>query len=369
MNGASAANPLIFLIFGASGSGKTTLIQELEAMEPRVSVHTKGTDRKARQYDGDEILSKGKIGPEEYDYIYSSYGHKYGIQKKQIDEALRCGKHHFILCNDIDTIKAIKHDYPEKVRVIFLEFDAPREYFLAIQKTRGGVADDEINLRLEKIKILNQLFVDHPELFDAVIINKFGAPPSKMLAQIRRIIASEELPPHAQSEEIRRALTGIADVVQEIQDRLRGEAKKISGDAIQEDYMFILMALSGDPLLDDTNAAIKRVAERFKLRAERVDDIAHIDQITDKVLGSIRIAEYVIADLTLERPNVYYELGYAHAYGKNVILTARHGTNLHFDIQGYPVILYASGVQLENELTKRLQKLEDERHRQSRKLQ
>lgn len=203
--------PLIFLIFGASGSGKSTLVQELENMKPLVTVHTKGTDREDRQYDGGEILCKKDISPDEYDYIYSRYGHRYGIQRNQIDNALQQGKHHFIICNEVGTIEAIKRDYGAKVRGIFLLFDAPRESILAIQKSRK-ISDDEINLRVQKIQHLNQVFVDRCGLFDAVIINKFGAPPRKMLNQVNRIIAAEERPHASQSEsEIR---TGLMDIVE-----------------------------------------------------------------------------------------------------------------------------------------------------------
>jgi guanylate kinase len=359
---ASKTRSFIFIVFGASGSGKSTLIEEIEEFEPAVSIHVKGTDRGTRQYDADEILCKSRIGPKEYDYIYSQYGHKYGVQRKQIDKALKNGKHHFIICNDISTIEAIKRDYPGKVRVVFLRFDAPREAILAIQKAKG-ITDDEIDLRLEKMKVLNQLFVDRPDLFNAAIINKLGASPSKMLTQLRRVIASEEAPMYVQSREMRQELRTrtLEDVVQET-SRLLTEQSKAVGGVTQKGYLFILMAmLKGDPLLDDTHAAIKRAAQKLGLHAERVDDIAHAGQITDKVLGSIRCAEYVVADLTHQRANVYYELGYAHAFGKTTILAARDGTRLHFDIRNYPVIFYASGVQLETRLEKEIRRLEERR--------
>ena len=352
--------PLIFLNFGASGPGKSTLVRELEAAEPGMSIHRKGTDRPARQYDGAEIVSKRMITPQVYDYVYNQYGHKYGVQRKQINAAVKAGMHHFIICNDTTTIEKIRRDYPGQVRVIFLSFDAPQDTLQAIQKARG-ISDDEILLRLEKINILNQIFVDHMALFDAVVVNKFDSPPIKMVTQIRRIIAAEETPGSAHVKELHKGLTGIADVVDELQRRLQTQAPKV-GAVAQRDYLFILMAmLKDDPFLEDVHAAVIRAGRQIGLRAERVDDIAHSSEITDKVLGSIRCAEYVVADLTHERPNVYYELGYAHAFGKKVILTAREGTRLHFDIRNYPVIMYGSAAKLEAELM-RLLLLMDKRH-------
>ena len=40
------------------------------------------------------------------------------------------------------------------------------------------------------------------------------------------------------------------------------------------------------------------------------------------------------------RPNVFYELGYAHALGKPTILLAERGRELPFDIRGYRCIFY-----------------------------
>ena len=86
------------------------------------------------------------------------------------------------------------------------------------------------------------------------------------------------------------------------------------------------------------------------MRAERVDDNFSFQQIYLKVLNHIRLAEFIIADLTFERPNCYYEIGYAHALGKKVILTARRGTEIHFDISNFSVIWYNSMSELERKL-------------------
>src|SRR5690348_9721117 len=127
---------LVVLIFGASGSGKSTLMDLLQQAGRQYSIHIKGTDRPARKYEGVEIQCVSQVSPDEYDYIYQTYGHRYGIQRKQIDEALKTNRHHFVICNDLPTIHAIKRDYGTAVRVIFHYFDAPRSALLMIQKSR-----------------------------------------------------------------------------------------------------------------------------------------------------------------------------------------------------------------------------------------
>lgn len=46
-------------------------------------------------------------------------------------------------------------------------------------------------------------------------------------------------------------------------------------------------------------------------------------------LNQLTSAEFVLADLTGERPSCYYELGLAEAMGKKVSLLARVGTPIH----------------------------------------
>jgi len=57
--------------------------------------------------------------------------------------------------------------------------------------------------------------------------------------------------------------------------------------------------------------------------------------ITDVILSSINRSRFLVADLTDAKPNCYYEVGYAHALRKPVIILAKEGTTRHFDISTY----------------------------------
>ena len=116
---------------------------------------------------------------------------------------------------------------------------------------------------------------------------------------------------------------------------------------------FLMMWI--DKSLDDVTDSVKDVFKDFGVAAQRADDIEHDGAITPRILNEIERAEFLFADLTGARPNVYYEIGFAHALGKRVILFRKSGTGIHFDLAGHNCPEYDSLRDLKAKLRKRLE--------------
>jgi hypothetical protein len=119
------------------------------------------------------------------------------------------------------------------------------------------------------------------------------------------------------------------------------------------------MSFKGEGM-PDTYSAIKDECAKLKLNAIRVDENTGSGFIIKEIIDLIEKAEFIICDLTHERPNVYYELGYAHGIGNqplNILLIARDGTTLHFDIAPLRVQYYRSTEHLRTILAANLKEM------------
>lgn len=112
----------------------------------------------------------------------------------------------------------------------------------------------------------------------------------------------------------------------------------------ERNLVCVIMPFKGQKMTD-TYSAIKDECDRLELHAKRVDENVGAGFVVREISELIERAEFLICDLTLERPNVYYELGYAHGVGNEgaeILLIAREGTTLHFNIAPLRVQYYRS---------------------------
>ena len=121
--------------------------------------------------------------------------------------------------------------------------------------------------------------------------------------------------------------------------------------------VFVIMSFKPASSYVDLYASIKRVCDKYEYIARRVDESNVLKRIVPEITKQVRQCAFVIADVTEERPNVFYELGFADGIGKEVILVAKEGTKLPFDINDVPVLFWDSFAEFEEELTKRVEKI------------
>jgi len=85
---------------------------------------------------------------------------------------------------------------------------------------------------------------------------------------------------------------------------------------------------------------IKSVCGKLNLRCLRADDIFSNLPIIEDIWCSINISRVLVADLTSKNPNVFYEIGIAHAIGKPVILITQNIEDIPFDLRHLRHIVY-----------------------------
>jgi hypothetical protein len=117
------------------------------------------------------------------------------------------------------------------------------------------------------------------------------------------------------------------------------------------DLVFVVTSFEAD--MQPAFEAIEAAARVVGLRAERVSDVPGDYRITDRIMSSIRRARFIVVDLTHERPNVYFELGFARGLGKTVITIIREGAKAHFDVQDWTYLKYVDSRPLERALVER----------------
>nr|MDQ3818355.1 TIR domain-containing protein [Acidobacteriota bacterium] len=98
---------------------------------------------------------------------------------------------------------------------------------------------------------------------------------------------------------------------------------KLAGLISKRRQAFVVMKFGDDRLDSAYEVVIKPALEEFRYSVIRIDEVQDSGTITEQILKQISNSEIVFADLTGERPNCYYEAGYAHALQKEIILTVR----------------------------------------------
>lgn len=125
--------------------------------------------------------------------------------------------------------------------------------------------------------------------------------------------------------------------------------------------VFVLMPFSKE--FDQVYySGIKPSVEGCGLTCERVDEQHFTDSILNAIFENIEKARFVVAEMTGKNPNVFYEVGYAHAMSKPVVLITDNVKDIPFDLKHKPHVEYNGNLAvLKAKLTKRLRGLIEKR--------
>jgi hypothetical protein len=109
-----------------------------------------------------------------------------------------------------------------------------------------------------------------------------------------------------------------------------------------------------DAMIDVFTLGIAWVADRIGIAAQRADQLEHNGDIISVIQKAIREYDVIIADTTVHKTNVFYEVGYAHVLEKDTILICNQNAELPFDIRGFNHVVYRSVSHLREVLEPRL---------------
>jgi hypothetical protein len=121
------------------------------------------------------------------------------------------------------------------------------------------------------------------------------------------------------------------------------EVKFMSGDSNRPEC-FVIAPIGPDKSDIRTRSdqilkhVIRPVAEQCGYKAVRADEISEPGSITTQVINRILTAPMVVADLTGNNANVFYELAIRHAIHKPYVQVIQKGERIPFDVAGVRTI-------------------------------
>lgn len=105
---------------------------------------------------------------------------------------------------------------------------------------------------------------------------------------------------------------------------------------------FIIQPFDGGPFDKRFDDVLAPAVQSAKLEPYRVDRDPSVTVLIDSIENGIREAAACLVDISSDNPNVWFELGYALALEKPVVLicSSQRHSRFPFDIQHRPVIKY-----------------------------
>jgi len=150
----------------------------------------------------------------------------------------------------------------------------------------------------------------------------------------------------------------------EVLNQLSCDWKKIAMQVISlvektltSKYVFVIMPFENEPKFIETLESFKEVCKKFQYHCSRVDEQNTNSRIIPEIFSRIKKSAFIIADLSEQKPNIYYELGFAQGLDIPVVATAKKGTILPFDVADIPTIYWDTQKELKTDLEKKISQI------------
>lgn len=179
------------------------------------------------------------------------------------------------------------------------------------------------------------------QFFDNTLVDNFAIPKEKLAefkAVFRKSLLSAKLiEEHNEKWRVLDVSVSSASNT-EASPTLKKLEKSVSVSS--SDSCFVVMPFS-PPLGNYYELIYEPAIIKAGLKPIRADnEIFGTGKIMDQVWGGIADAKVLVAELTTRNPNVFYELGLAHALKKPVVLVSSNEEDVPFDLKHIRVIYY-----------------------------
>lgn len=197
-------------------------------------------------------------------------------------------------------------------------------------------AADDLHRMIEEVEsanrssLMNIFSTNNPPLssFFGPLPGKQSAPPRQSAPRGER--TTNAAPDAAKGEEERKASQSLHSI-----------GKVFGGATFSPDpkLCFVLMPFE-EKLKVIYIDHIKPTISALGLTCVRADDVFGTRQVVIDIWESINRAKVIVADLTGRNANVFYEVGLAHAVGKDVVLISQTMDDVPFDLKALRCIVY-----------------------------
>ena len=133
------------------------------------------------------------------------------------------------------------------------------------------------------------------------------------------------------------------------------KSEEIKESGVLSKKCFIAMSCS-DELAGIYENGIKKAVEDAGYQPIFIEREEHNEKICDLIIAKIRECKFLIADVTGQRQNVYYEAGFAQGLNRDVIWTCKQDEidEAHFDTRQYNHITWINAEDLKKKLVNRI---------------